>query len=312
MSDSNNKEHTFYDEDFDLKDIFSIIWDGKKIIFFTVLLFSVISVFIALSIPNKYKSSVLLAPVDQSIMNSSLSQYSNIANMAGIPIPSGQGESEIGYEILKSKQFIKNFIQSRDILIPLMASKGWDWESKGLIIDDNIYDEFNKVWVRDVSFPKNPKPSLSEAFIFWSEEVFSSSMDKQTGFITYSVEHHSPLLANEWANWLIADLNNNIRNRDVTEAELAIEYLNEEAIKTNSDELKDIFYRLIQANTEKKMLAYSKDEYLFRVIDPASISEEKSWPPRAIICIAGFSFGLFISLLYLLLRYLFNKEEILN
>ncbi len=310
MNSGNNSEnHVFFDDDLSFKELFMIFWKKKFSILPIVALSSIISVFFALSLPNKYTSTVLLAPVEQPALNSNLSQYSSIANITGISIPNINSESDIGYEILKSKQFIKSFIDSKDILVPLMASKEWNWESKELILDEKIYNQKEQIWVRKVQFPKTQKPSLSEAYDQWFEEVFSSSIDVKTGFITYSIEHHSPLYASQWANWLIDDLNNNIRNRDVQEAELAIAYLNEEANKTNSEELKDIFYRLIQANTEKKMLAFSRDEYLFRVIDPASIAEKKSWPPRLLICIAGFFIGLVLSVTFVLLRVIWTEES---
>ena len=184
MNSSNNSEnHVFFDDDFSLKELFTIFWKKKFSILLTVILSSIISVFFALSLPNKYTSTVLLAPVEQPVINSNLSQYSSIANMAGISIPNINSESDIGYEILKSKQFIKSFIDSQDILVPLMASKEWNWESKELVLDEKIYNQKEQIWVRKVQFPKKQKPSLSEAYDLWFEKVFSSSIDVKTGFI---------------------------------------------------------------------------------------------------------------------------------
>lgn len=309
-SSKNSEDHIFLDDELNLKDLLMIFWERKITILLTVTVSSIASIFLALSLPNKYTSTVLLAPVEQPVSSSNLSQYSSLANMAGISIPNTNSESDIGYEILKSKQFIKSFIDSRDILVPLIASKEWDWTSKELKINEKIYNLKEEKWIRKVQFPQTQKPSLSEAYDFWQKKVFSSKVDTKTGFISYSIEHHSPFYASQWANWLIDDLNNDIRNKDVQEAELAIEYLNEEAKKTNSEELKNIFYRLIQVNTEKKMLAFSREEYLYKVIDPASVSEKKSWPPRLLICIAGFFLGLISSISFALVRSLWKKENI--
>ena len=51
-----------YDDEIDLRELFGVLWSGKiKIIVITVI-FAVGSVFYALSIPNQYKATALLAP----------------------------------------------------------------------------------------------------------------------------------------------------------------------------------------------------------------------------------------------------------
>jgi LPS O-antigen subunit length determinant protein (WzzB/FepE family) len=106
------------------------------------------------------------------------------------------------------------------------------------------------------------------------------------------------------------DLNNFMRDRDVREAELSIEYLNNEVSGTKSEALKDVFYNLIKTNTEKKMLAFSREDYLFRIIDPPIAPEEKSSPNRPLICILGFLLGLMFSFIYVLfMNYIFRNSE---
>lgn len=303
------KSNNYYDEDINLMDLFNILWQGKKTIFLVVAIVSILSVAIALIIPNKYQSSVLLAPIEEGAMSNALSQYSSVASLAGISLPKDSNKADVGFEVLKSKQFIKDFIHSNNILIPLMASYKWDWGNQQLLIDEDIYDVSSKKWVREVSFPKLIEPSLQEAYDFWMLEIFSASMDKNTGFIKYTIEHYSPFHAQEWASKLIINLNNQIRQKDVEEAEMAIQYLNKEIEKTNSEELKTLLFRLIQSNTEKKMLAYSRKDYLFSIIDPAALPEQKSSPARAIICIIGFFFGLIISFLIVLGKHFFFKKD---
>jgi LPS O-antigen subunit length determinant protein (WzzB/FepE family) len=310
MSHYKEEDKNYYDEDLNLIDLFNILWLGKKTIFLIVAISSIFSVAFALMLPNKYQSSVLLAPIEGGSMSNALSQYSNVASLAGISLPKESNKAEIGFEVLQSKQFIKNFIYSNDILIPLMASYKWDWSNQQLMIDQDLYDSSSKKWVRKVSFPRLPKPSMQEAYDFWMEEIFLASKDKNTGFIKYTIEHYSPYHAQEWASKLITDLNNQIRKKDVEEAEMAIQYLNNEIEKTNSTELKELLFKLVQSNTEKKMLAYSRKDYLFSIIDPAAVPEEKSSPARAIICIIGFFFGLVASLLFVLGKhFILNKDS---
>ena len=40
-----------------------------------------------------------------------------------------------------------------------------------------------------------------------------------------AVEHKSPVIATRWLNWIITDLNETIKDRDIREAENSIRYL---------------------------------------------------------------------------------------
>tara|TARA_B100001093_G_C26848011_1_gene1023765 strand:- start:2558 stop:3502 length:945 start_codon:yes stop_codon:yes gene_type:complete len=296
-------------DEISFSDILKILWTGKSWIIIFFLIASVIIVFYAISLPNKYQSNALLVPSDEAFMEGGFSQYSNLTKLAGISMPGKVDQASTGLAVLKSRVFIEHFIESRDILVPLMASESWDNRSGNVIIDKDLYDEESKKWIRNVSFPKTVKPSLKEAYIFWVKEIFTVTQENKTKLISMRIEHHSPIVAQEWASMLIEDLNNYIRDRDVKEAQKSIEFLNTEVAKTNSEELKQLYYNVIQSKTEKKMLAYSRPEYLFRVIDPPFIPEIKSSPRRSIICILGAILGIIIGSFFVLIRHFINTQH---
>ena len=306
MNTFNKSDHNdSFDGTIDLIELFKAIWAGKILIisFFTIA--SIISVLYALSLPNKYQSTVLIVPAESSAMDSTISKYGGLASLAGVSIPKTSNKASIGIEVLKSKLFIEKFITERDILVPLMAASSWDEYNNELVINPKIYDSTNKIWTRKVEAPKKPEPSSLQAYEYWMTNTFSVAEDRKTSFIRVTINHFSPSLSQKWASWLIEDLNNFMRETDVKEAELAIEYLNYEADKTSSEELRALFYMLIQSETEKKMLAYSRDEYLYRVIDPPVIPEEKFSPTRSTICIVGALLGGILGVLFVVFRYYF-------
>ena len=51
-----------YDDEIDLRELFSVLWEGKLKIALVTALSAVISVSVALNLPNKYTSEALLAP----------------------------------------------------------------------------------------------------------------------------------------------------------------------------------------------------------------------------------------------------------
>ena len=247
-----------------------------------------------------------MMPADMSSMNTTSSSIGGLASLAGVSLAEETTEASVALEVIKSRLFTKEFIKKREILVPLIAAKGWDKSSNKLIIDNDLYDESSEKWVRNVSFPKKTIPNDQEAFKFWKDEVFSISQDRKTGYISMSIEFFSPHVSKDWATWIVEDINNTMRDQAVKEAQLSIEYLNNELNSTTSEELKSLFYLIIKDNTEKIMLAYSRPEYVFKVIDPPIAPYLKSYPQRLIIVISstiiGFFIGIFISLIRNFLR----------
>ena len=278
---------TPYEDEIDLRKLFQVLWAGKWLIGGSTFAATVIAVIVALMLPNIYRAEALLAPNQgEGIggLSALAAQYGGLASLAGINLGSGSSNNiALGLEILKSRKFISEFIERHDILVPLMAAKGWDEETGELKIDSDIYDVGAQQWVRDVRPPKKTIPSLQEAYEEFSEEVFSVRQDKKTGFVTLAVEHYSPTSAQQWVNWLVDDINSTIMKQDVEEAEQAIAYLNKQIEATSLAELHVVFFRLIEEQMKTVMLAKVSDEYLLKTLDPAVVPEIKAKPKRSLI-----------------------------
>ena len=93
-----------YDDEVDLRQLFGILWSGKIKIILITAVFAVGSVFYALSLPNQYKATVLLAPAksDRGGLSSSLGQLGGLASFAGVSIKGESSDSQIAQEIMKS------------------------------------------------------------------------------------------------------------------------------------------------------------------------------------------------------------------
>ena len=152
-SSEKNFESFDKNESINLYELLLIILRGKFIILSVTMIFGISAVIYSLSLPNKYASEVLLIPYQENDSTQALmSRYGGIANMAGISLPEqNANKSDVALEILKSRKFVSNFIKQRKILIPLMASKGWDQENNKLIIEPEIYDIEDQNWTRKVS-----------------------------------------------------------------------------------------------------------------------------------------------------------------
>lgn len=300
------QRHSDYqDDEIDLRELFGIIWQGKWWIIAITFVFAVGSVLYSLSLPNIYKSEVTLAPTEEASgggLSQMAGQLSGLASLAGVNLGGNSTDkTTIALEILKSRAFIKSFVEKYDILPELMAVEEWN-RSVGLVFDNEVYNPDTKEWVREVEPPQQPKPSGWEYVKVFREDILEVSKDDTTGLVTIAVNHQSPEVAEQWVVWLVRDINNYMRERDIQEARRSLEYLDRELQNTALSDMQQVFYQLIEKQTQTIMLANVRPEYIFQTLDPAVVPEEEAKPPRILICAFGILLGVLLGLGIVLVR----------
>ena len=302
------------DDEVDLRELFSVLWQGKWIIIIFTIIFAAASVAYALSKPNIYTASVLLAPAaeENSGMNGLASQFGGLASLAGVSLGSGSSDKTgLALAVLNSRQFLTSFVNRHDLKVPLFAGKVWDEKTGELILDSNVYNTKQKSWTREVKPGKLPEPSDWEVYKLFKELLILGT-DKKTGMITLNVEFLSPILAKQWVDWLVLDLNKEMRETDSQEVDRNIKYLKSNLEETNLADMRTVFYQLIEEQLKTKMLSQVREEYTFKTIDPAVVPEEKSKPKRALICVLGTLLGGIFSVLLVLMKYFMRKPKAEN
>ncbi|NQZ27001.1 MAG: LPS O-antigen length regulator [Colwellia sp.] len=301
------------DDEIDLSELWRAIWAGKFTIIIISMIFAVASVFFALSKPDIYKASAILAPASSEGgggLGAMAGQLGGLASMAGISLGGGGGVDKTGLalEILKSRSFIENFITKHDLLVPLMASKKWDMATDTLIINEEAYDIVNDKWLREVKAPKKPEPSTWETYKAFSKLV-KVTQDKISSMVYIDIEFYSPTIAKQWLTWLIQDINEFMREQDKIEAKASIDYLTEQLVNIKVSTMETVFYQLIEEQTKNMMLTMVKKEYVLKTIDPAQVPDTKTKPQRALIVVLGTVFGGMLSVFIVLVRYFTTKDN---
>jgi uncharacterized protein involved in exopolysaccharide biosynthesis len=308
----NQMQQNQQDDEIDLAELFRAIWSGKITIILISFIFAVSSIFFALSKPNVYKASAILAPASSeggaSGLGALAGQFGGLVSMSGISLGGGGvDKTALALEILKSRSFIENFISKHDLLIPIMAAEKWDTLSDTLILDDELYDDTSKKWIREVKAPKKPEPSSWEAYKEFSK-FLSVSQDKTSSLVTIEIEYLSSLMAKQWVTWLIKDINEFMRDQDQEEALSSIDYLTNQLDSIQVASMETVFYQLIEEQTKTMMLPKVTEEYVLTTTDPAQVPEEKSGPKRALIVLLGTMLGGMLSVLIVLIRHFSNKQ----
>lgn len=314
MNDDSNKliSQNIQDQDFDIKEILGILYDSKVKIILVTFVVSVITIIASLLIPNIYKSEAILASTSStSNLTKLASQYSGLASMAGISIPTSGDVDKVdsGIQVLKSFDFFEDFADKHDLIYLLMAPEGWDRDQNKLLINKKVYDVNSDRWVSKMPFSINGKPSMQTVHRMFHKDSFIISKDKKTGFVSISLEHYSPFIAKEILELLIIEINEITRNQDMLQAERSIKYLEEQILGTQLAEVKSGLNELVQSQLETIMLAKATPEYLFKTLSPPIAPEKKSEPRRSIICIAGFFLGFIFSSIFVLINHYFRKSN---
>lgn len=306
-----SRHSDYADDEIDLRELFGIIWQGKWWIIAITFVFAVGSVIYSLNLPDIYKSEATLAPTEEASgggLSQMAGQLGGLASLAGVNLGGKNADkTTIALEILKSRAFIKSFVEKYEILPELMAVEEWN-RATGIVFNKELYDPDTKEWVRDVEPPQQHEPTSWEYVKIFREEVLEVSKDDRTGLVTVGVKHQSPEIAKQWVMWLIEEVNNNMRERDIEEAERSLEYLNKELESTSLSDMQQVFYQLIEKQTQTIMLANARPEYIFQTLDPAVVPEQKSKPSRILIIIMMILFGSLFSFLIVFLKNIFVEK----
>ena len=304
MTELDKKNLTDLDDDkIDLIELFNVVWEAKKLIILITAIFAIGSVVYSLSLNNHYKSESLFLARNAS-ENQGLSQYSRLAAMAGISLPSsGEDKAAQMIELIKSRKFVKHLMTFENILPSILAAKSYNNSTQELLFNQKLYESETKTW------KNNEIPSYLEAHSAYLN-MLSVRQDKKTGFIYINIEHISPVFAKEFLELIIRESNELIRKKDMEESKQGLEYLTSELSRTPFVAIKESINALIEVQLETQMLAQINQDYILTEIEPPFIPEQKSKPSRTFICVAGTILGGILGMLIVLIRhYSFGEED---
>ena len=233
----------------------------------------------AYSMTPVYQASALLAPVAErdarSALGGLLSQFGGLATAAGATLGVGSTNEHEAMAILTSREFTEQFIDDSDLL-PVLFADRWDSEASD--------------WLADV-----PAPDLADGYRRFAD-VRVASLDRQTGFITLTIEWTRPEIAAEWTNGLVRRLNETMRAKAIDDAERGLEYLERELEKTSVVEIRQAIFSLTEGQIRRIMLANVQEDYAFRVLDAAVPAKEWEYvrPREVPMILAGVVLGMVV------------------
>ncbi|MGI9265858.1 MAG: Wzz/FepE/Etk N-terminal domain-containing protein [Gammaproteobacteria bacterium] len=272
-------------QDVDLFALVGVVVRRRYIVLSTFLIVVIAAVLIAMLMTPVYDSEVLLAPVAQEQSQGGLSslagQFGGLLPLAGLSGPTGSETRDQALAVLRSRSFTEQFIADNNLL-PVLFADRWDdstssWGNEG---SDNA-------------------PTLYDGYRMFDEKIRTIREDSTTGLVTLRIEWTDRLLARDWARDLIDRLNQSLREQAIRESNLKLEYLEKEVQSTSVLNLQEAVYGLMEQEISTIMAAHVKDQYVFKILDPAAVADADDFvrPKRVLIVIAGLMIGFILGLM---------------
>lgn len=254
-----------------LRQVWQILWRGKKMIIAATVVFAIASVVYALLAKEIFRADVLLAPANEQSTPMVSGQLGSLAALAGVNVGEDGGVEALA--VLQSREFARAFIEKYDLL-PMFFEDDWDAD--------------NKRW--QVADPADA-PDVRDGVKYFHESILRVSEERSSGLVTLAVEWTDPDVAAEWASILVRRLNDRLRERALLEAETNVTYLQSEMGSTNLVTLQESIGRLLETELQKLMLAKGNEEFAFKILDPAVSPKQRVRPKRALTVVVGTMLG---------------------
>ena len=134
--------------------------------------------------------------------------------------------------------------------------------------------------------------------------------DKKSGINNLSVSWKDPEIAAQWANDLVKQLNEQLREQAIQDSKKRVGYLEQELAKTTLKDMREVLYSLLESEKQKAMLANVNEDFALEVIDPAVAPEVSEKPKRKLIVALGGVCGGFLGIFAVFFLQFLRKAEI--
>jgi uncharacterized protein involved in exopolysaccharide biosynthesis len=267
-----------------LKKLWQLLSDYRRMVAIVIAILVALSIVYVLGAQRIYRAETAMVAVSDKdtaqALESLTGQLGGLASLIGIDLDVDAAKRE-AIATLRSKSFLLSFIHDKRLL-PVLYANRWD-EQAGT---------WKNSWWRS-------DPTEQDAYKRMKKRVYRVTDDKTAGLIWIRIDWKDPQVAAEWANELAARANAILQARAIDEANKSLDFLEKELAKTTVVELRQAIHRLQEAQIRRVMLANVRQEYSFKVIDPAIAADSDDYvrPDKVLtLCLAFFG-GLVIALI---------------
>jgi len=284
------------------KNLLQLIASNLKVLGVIFIIACISSVYYSLGLANTYRSETTLAPVQDKKNLGSLASLGGLASAAGLNIGGmGVDKSDLVVEVLKSTEFLNGFIRKHKLEAVLIAAEGWDADKKQFIFDEKIYNSSEGKWVRKATADYGVEPGTEE-LVREFKKILVVNKDKTTDFIKVSVETYAPEVSKLWLTYLVAEINETMKNRALKEHTETLSSIERSLVQNQNSEVRSLLFQLAEEKRKEIILAEIATNYALTTVDVPTLPERKSGPFRALIVAFSVIVGMLIYVMFCMIK----------
>ena len=259
--------------------ILQTTWQARWWIAWLAFFGAMIGLAVTLTSNRVYRAEAVVMPVS----NRQRAQLDGLAGGLGeLALASlgvqGDPAARLPAATLEGKEFTARFIRDKGLL-PILFPAQWD--------------KTRNRW-RDA-----PPTDLEALRRFDRGGIRKIIEDRRTGFVTIQIDWKDPAEAVDWVVSMIAQVNSELRGKAIAESRRTVQYLTEQADRTQSVSVKEAVYRLIETEMKRLTFAEAEEEYALKFVDRPITPGPKDyiWPRPVLTLAIGALVGALLGLL---------------
>lgn len=253
-----------------------ILFEAKKLIFYSSIFFMLLFLVYSLFISNYYESYSLLKTSDSN-SSTQRSSLEALSSLAGLNMQEDSESLDLAIEIMKSRDFFE-ILYSQDL---------------------KINDFFNVNNKKDL-----PKFEDSYASYLNALEI---DIDRNTGFVKVSIFHNSPTIAKDFLEEIVQSVNLVMKDDTKEKSKKSLDFLRSELNKAENRDLRFVISQLAQNKLEVFTLTNISEDYVLQYIDSPRVPTHKAGPIRILYSLTGLFLGFALSVAYVFSKFYYQK-----
>jgi uncharacterized protein involved in exopolysaccharide biosynthesis len=285
-------------------EIVKAFWRDKWIVIGIGVFAGALSVAYALTrVPMYTSEAVLASPEDDKsgfgALTGMLGQVSALTGVLGMPSFGGASVEEVT-AVLKSRDFSVRFIRNHDLMPELYPERKW---MKAPAQPETPTGQPAAASSNELGYRSADGSQLTVEDVLDSfNQMRTITVDRRTGFVSLKVRARQPAVAQQIAQAMIRDINDELRRRALGEARRAEEFLNQKIASVQFESIKQTAAALLESQLKREVVAESRPDFALRVLDPPSLPEMRSYPKRTRMVFIGGFIGALVASFIVLIR----------
>ncbi|MDG0990033.1 MAG: Wzz/FepE/Etk N-terminal domain-containing protein [Yoonia sp.] len=307
--DNINQNNSANDDEIDLRELFTALWRGKRLIIICVM-FSIMLASLHLRLAErKYTVRYVFAPVASENPGPSIGGLGGLASLAGVSLPTGSSSDFLTYKfLLKSEEVAARMLKDRDLLVSVFSS---DWDTERELFRQPASGPLKSVvrGLKNLLTGNEPSayiPPNAARLSAWMDEAFNSSEDRDTGFLTLSAETAKPTLMVDVITRATQQTDQLLKERYIATAEQTMSFYQQQLSRARAREHREALAKLIAQEDQKLMLASKGSYFVAEPITEPYVSLGPTSPKASLVLALSVVLGGFLGAAIVLIKKAFK------